>query len=113
MWRSGEQGSTGDRVVVGERLEIDGTELFLLGTPSLADCLPDDLTRAEKEVTALVLEGLSNREIAKARGTSVRTIANQVAAIFRKLKVTARVELSQAILRGWYRGSRHSRVTPR
>jgi DNA-binding NarL/FixJ family response regulator len=109
MSRPGEQESKGDRSVVGERLEIDGTELFLLGTPSLADCLPDDLTRAEKDVAALVLEGMSNREIAKVRGTSVRTIANQVAAIFRKLKVTARVELSQAIIRGLYRSHRHSR----
>ena len=109
MSRPGEQENKGDRSVVGERLEIDGTELFLLGTPSLADCLPDDLTNAEKDVAALLLEGLSNREVAKARGTSVRTVANQVAAIFRKLKVTARVELSQAILRGWYRGHRHTR----
>jgi DNA-binding NarL/FixJ family response regulator len=108
MRRSGEQEKR-DRSVVGERLEIDGTELFVLGMPSLIECLPDDLTKAERDVAALVLEGLSNREIARARGTSVRTIANQVAAIFRKLKVTARVELSQAILRGWQRGHRHSR----
>jgi DNA-binding NarL/FixJ family response regulator len=98
-----------DRSVVGERLSIDGNELFLLGTPALTECLPDDLTKAEKDVAALVLEGLSNREIAKARGTSVRTIANQVAAIFRKLKVTARVELGQAVLRGRLRTHRHSR----
>jgi DNA-binding NarL/FixJ family response regulator len=109
MRRPGEHDNKGDRSVVGERLEIDGTELFLLGTPSLAECLPDELTKAEKAVAAHLLEGLSNREIAKARGTSVRTIANQVAAIFRKLKVTARVELGQAILGGRYRGPRHSR----
>jgi DNA-binding NarL/FixJ family response regulator len=109
MRRPGDHESKGDRTVVGERIEIDGMELFLLGTPSLAECLPDDLTKAEKAVAALVLEGFSNREIARERGTSVRTIANQVAAIFRKLKVAARIELSQAILRGLYRGHRHSR----
>ena len=98
-----------DRTVVGERLEIDGTELFLLGTPSLSDCLPDDLTQAEKDVAALLLEGRSNREIARARGTSVRTIANQVAAIFRKLKVTARVELGQAVLHQRVQSVRQSR----
>ena len=99
MYKPTESVSNGDRSVVGERLEIDGTELFLLGTPSLSKCLPDDLTHAEKDVAALVLEGMSNREIALTRGTSVRTIANQVAAIFRKLRVTARVELGQALLR--------------
>ena len=109
MFKPSEQERTSDRTVVGERLEIDGTELFLLGTPSLSECLPDDLTKAEKDVAALVLKGFSNREIARARGTSVRTIANQVAAIFRKLKVAARVELGQAILRGRVRAHRHSR----
>lgn len=87
-----------DRTVVGGRIEIDGTELFVLGTPSLSQCLPDHLTKAERDVAALVLEGLSNQAIARARGTSVRTIANQVAAVFRKLKVTARVELGRAVL---------------
>jgi DNA-binding NarL/FixJ family response regulator len=99
MYEPNEPDGKGDGLIVGERLEIDGTELFLLVTPSLAECLPDHLTKAEKAVAALVLEGRSNQEIARIRGTSVRTIANQVAAIFRKLKVTARVELGQAILR--------------
>lgn len=88
----------GDRGVVGERIELDGNDVFLLGTPALSDCLPTELTRAEKEVTGLLLEGLTNHEIARTRGTSVRTVANQVAAIFRKLKVTARAELGQALL---------------
>src|ERR1041385_7904718 len=100
MWMPGEKEQNLDHSVVGERFEIDGAELFLLGTPSLSECLPDDLTMAEKDVAARVLEGLSNRDIARMRGTSVRTIANQVASIFRKLKVTARVEPSQALLGG-------------
>lgn len=109
MYMPGEKERRLDGSVVGERLEIDGAELFLLGTPSLSECLPDDLTIAEKDVAARVLEGFSNRDIARMRGTSVRTIANQVASIFRKLKVTARVELSQALLRGRIRSPRHSR----
>jgi DNA-binding NarL/FixJ family response regulator len=104
-----EQDKKSDSAVVGERIEIDGTEVFLLGTPSLSQCLPEDLTKAEKDVAALVLEGLSNQEIAKMRGTSVRTIANQVAAIFRKLKVTARIELGQAVLRRRGHAHQHPR----
>jgi DNA-binding NarL/FixJ family response regulator len=40
-----------------------------------------------------LLEGKRNADIARERGTSVRTVANQVAAIFRKLKVRSRAEL--------------------
>ena len=38
--------------------------------------------------------GLSNAAIAKERGASVRTIANQVAAIMKKLAATSRVEIA-------------------
>lgn len=55
--------------------------------------LPDVLTSTEREVVTLVLEGLSNREIADARRRSRRTIANQLAASFRKLRVASRGEL--------------------
>lgn len=98
MYEGNEPDGKRDRRIVGERIQIDGAELFLLVTPSLVECLPDELTKAEKAVAALVLEGRSNQEIARVRGTSVRTVANQVASIFRKLEVTARAELGQAIL---------------
>lgn len=42
------------------------------------------LTPAEERVLALVGAGLSNAEIARARGTSVRTIANQISSILQK-----------------------------
>jgi len=51
------------------------------------------LTEAERQVLALLLEGHSNAEIATTRSTSERTVANQVAAIFRKLHVSSRCEL--------------------
>jgi DNA-binding CsgD family transcriptional regulator len=51
------------------------------------------LTRAEREVTALVLEGHTNEQIAKARGTAPSTVANQLQAIFEKLGVNGRLEL--------------------
>ncbi len=56
--------------------------------------LPPALTRAETEVATLALRGLSNREIAQARGASERSVANQLAAIFRKLGVGSRSELA-------------------
>jgi DNA-binding CsgD family transcriptional regulator len=56
--------------------------------------LDERLTNAEKAVTALAVVGLSNAEIAGARGVSERTIANQLAAIYRKLGVSSRFELA-------------------
>jgi DNA-binding CsgD family transcriptional regulator len=51
------------------------------------------LTPAESEVIVHVLAGRTNAEIAAARGTSTRTVANQVASLFRKLGVASRLEL--------------------
>lgn len=57
-----------------------------------------NLTAAEIDVVRDVLAGLSNAEIGERRGTALRTIANQVAAIFRKLGVSSRLELSLSVL---------------
>jgi len=56
------------------------------------------LTPAERAVLAGVLEGHSHRTIAARRHSSSRTIANQVASIFRKLGVHSRRELVMRIL---------------
>jgi DNA-binding CsgD family transcriptional regulator len=58
------------------------------------------LSAAEREVFRLLLQGSSNREIAAIRGTSERTVANQVQAVFRKSGVTSRAELCARALRG-------------
>ncbi len=47
----------------------------------------DLLTTAEAEITLWLLSGRTNKAIASTRGSSVRTVTNQVAAIFRKLGV--------------------------
>jgi len=51
------------------------------------------LSDAEREVLALVVEGKSNQEIAAARGTSERTVANQIASLLRKLGAPSRYAL--------------------
>jgi DNA-binding NarL/FixJ family response regulator len=53
-----------------------------------------DLPPAERDVALAVLRGRSNAEIARARGTSLGTIAKQVASIFRRLGVASRAELA-------------------
>jgi len=51
------------------------------------------LTVAEQEVAAQVVRGATSEEIAKARGTSVHTVQNQVRGIYTKLGVSSRAEL--------------------
>lgn len=68
-------------------------EQFAVVSVSLAPPLPASLTPAEREVVSLLLTGASNAAIAKARRVSVRTIANQVASVLKKLKVDSRTEL--------------------
>jgi DNA-binding CsgD family transcriptional regulator len=65
----------------------------------LSFTLPDRAARArlspaEAEVVRLVLAGQTNRSIATLRGTTPRTVANQIASIFRKLGVSSRLELA-------------------
>jgi len=55
------------------------------------------LTPSERAVAAQVAEGLSSQAIAAQRGRSVRTVENQIAALFRKLRVASRAELVIAL----------------
>lgn len=57
------------------------------------------LSAAERDVTCRLLDGHGNERIARDRGTAVRTVANQVASIFRKLNVSSRSELSALLYR--------------
>lgn len=52
-----------------------------------------DLTEAEQQILALVVRGLSNSAIANLRQRSVRTIANQVAALLKKTGAPSRRSL--------------------
>ena len=54
---------------------------------------PQRLTPSQSEVVTLLLGGRSTGRSPTSRGTTPRTIANQVASIFRKLGVHSRLEL--------------------
>jgi DNA-binding CsgD family transcriptional regulator len=51
------------------------------------------LAPAEHAVINLLIEGMTYAEIAQARRTSIRTVANQIASGFRRLNVSGRAEL--------------------
>lgn len=76
------------------RIDIGGMVLALLSYEvSPAAHLPP-FTDAERAVLSAVLEGKTNAQIAAERRTSARTVANQVAGLFRKLGVRSRAELA-------------------
>ncbi|QMV44923.1 helix-turn-helix transcriptional regulator [Cohnella cholangitidis] len=62
-------------------------ELILFGE------LNDQLTEREREVVALVLDGLTNKEIAKVLFVSEITVKKHVSSIYGKLSVKGRGQL--------------------
>jgi DNA-binding CsgD family transcriptional regulator len=83
------------------RFQVDGAEMAILWFPIREDGDRGPLTRVEHEIIAAILAGKRNADIARERGTAPRTIANQVASIYRKLGVRSRAELvAQAALLG-------------
>jgi DNA-binding NarL/FixJ family response regulator len=73
---------------------VVGKDTLLMGaTPRLDETKLAGLTSAEREVTALLIAGSTNHDIAQRRATSARTVANQVQAIFRRCGARSRSEL--------------------
>jgi DNA-binding CsgD family transcriptional regulator len=58
------------------------------------------LAPAERDIAERVVRGQSNQSIAKSRGTSARTVANQLQSIYAKLGVSSRYELIDALIAG-------------
>ncbi len=76
----------------------DGLEDLAVAAADVEDNIADPkLTETERGIVAQVLRGETNAAIATARGTSPRTVANQIARIFKKLGVGSRAELAAYI----------------
>jgi DNA-binding CsgD family transcriptional regulator len=73
---------------------VGSHEFALISLPVAPARLPAGLTDAERAIGTAVLAGASTAEIAGQRGTSPRTVANQLAAIYRKLGVRSRAEFA-------------------
>lgn len=78
-------------------LRVGERELRVIGIPRPDRCLVDVLPAAEREVVGYLLEGCCYAEIAQRRKTAQRTIANQIAAVFKRLRVSGRAELVQRL----------------
>lgn len=81
-------------------LDADGDCFAVLSWPLARPVIPPGLTPAEREVAVLAIEGHSNREIARRRRTSERTVANQIAAVLRKTQAASRSGLHALAARG-------------
>lgn len=85
--------------LLGFVLEVGGDTLVVLSLPVRRLDLAS-LTPVQRAVVEDVVHGHSNAEIARRRGCSPRTIANHLAAAFRKLGVGSRFELVARLSRG-------------
>lgn len=65
------------------------------GRPSTS--LFEPLSPCEVEIARYLLRGLTLAEVAARRGRAVRTVANQVASMYRKLGISSRAELGMCI----------------
>jgi DNA-binding NarL/FixJ family response regulator len=82
--------------VICHRDLVFGTMDLSMFSPGVAAAVPvwrDLLSEAETNVIEAVLRGQSNHEIATERGSSVRTVINQLASAFEKLAIRSRREL--------------------
>jgi DNA-binding CsgD family transcriptional regulator len=71
----------------------EGASLRVIGIVRPDAGLSGLLPKAELAVIRRVVEGHCHEDIARERGTSVRTVANQIAAVFRRLCVSGRNDL--------------------
>jgi DNA-binding CsgD family transcriptional regulator len=100
----------GHPMPAGERRSLDGVhQLVTLHSPRA--WLSERLSPSETEVALMRIEGLTQQAVAAQRGRSARTIANQAAAVYRRLGVGGRAELLALLAREYSRGA-VPRTTP-
>ena len=95
---------TGRKSLEMKAVQIDDETIYLVSWP-IDEELDEPLPAPCEAVLRGMLSGESNAAIVKERGTSPRTIANQVAALLRQFQVSSRHELVAALARR--RASRH------
>ncbi len=76
-----------------ERSASQRGERQLVSSARLEHCLSRRLSAGELAVASLLVEGKSYVEIARRRGSAVRTVANQIASVYRKLGISGRIDL--------------------
>jgi len=75
------------------RIQQGGVTRFVVSVTRPDGVLSTMLSPAELDVARLIVEGRTHAEVAVLRRRSVRTIANQLTTVFRKLGISGRAEL--------------------
>lgn len=78
-------------------ISLAGEELLLGSYPLAGLTSVDKLTDAELSVLSHLVAGSTNQDIADRRDASVRTVANQIQSIYRKMNVRSRAELAASL----------------
>jgi DNA-binding NarL/FixJ family response regulator len=97
------KGAPGEEIVAAVRTVAAGGAVFGAGVaaqvlartstaPIAAGSEDDSLTEREREVLALIAEGSSNAQIARALGLSTKTVQNYVSRILDKLQLADRTQ---------------------
>jgi DNA-binding CsgD family transcriptional regulator len=79
------------------RIRLGSEQIVAIGFPPPRLGIGSSVTTAERAVVEDLLLGLSNAQIARRRRRSERTVANQVAAVLRKMGAGSRGELLAAL----------------
>ncbi len=96
-------------VIDGKRVTPEQAEQWLLQGYRQYGIKPEDvtfspLTRREMKILELIVDGLSNKEIAFKLGISQQTVKNHVTSILAKLNLSDRTQAAiYALRRGWVR----------
>lgn len=78
-------------------VELDGKRFHGISSPRPELTTAHVLSKAQLEAVSLLIEGRPHAQIAEARRTSMRTVANQLASAYQRLGVSGRGELMRAL----------------
>lgn len=92
--------------------DFDGRRFVVVGAARPEARVAEHVTPAEYATLCLLAEGASYAEIAKSRQVSLRTVANQVGSLFRRLGISGRLDLQHLLVCVWT-GAVGFRIRPR